>query len=113
AKKAFELRHAGAERQLIAVLLLELQRDVDLVLLSWRLLDLGIVGRILFERPEVAELIDSLEAVFQPLAVEDAVLEQPELAADHVVAGRRVADEGDAVDEILLALLQPHRDIDD
>ena len=31
AEEAVELRHAGAERQLVAVLLLELQLDVDLV----------------------------------------------------------------------------------
>ena len=39
AEEAFELRHAGAERQLVAVLLFQLQRDVDLVLLAGRLLD--------------------------------------------------------------------------
>ena len=39
AEEALELRDAGAERQLVAVLLLQRQRDVDLVLLARRLLD--------------------------------------------------------------------------
>ena len=43
-EEAFELRDAGAEGQLVPVLLLELQRDVDLVLLAGDLLDLRVVG---------------------------------------------------------------------
>ena len=37
---------------------------------------------------------------------------QPHLAPNHVVARRRVADEDDAVDEVLLAFLNPQRDVD-
>ena len=44
AEEAVELRDAGAERQLVAVLLLELQRDVDLVVRARRLLDLDRVA---------------------------------------------------------------------
>ena len=73
---------------------------------------LGLSG-VFFDRLEVPELIDALDAELQRLAVEDAVLEQPELAADDVVARGGVADEGDAVDEVLLALLQAHRHVDD
>ena len=43
-EEAVELRHAGAERQLVAVLLLELQRDVDLVVDARRLLDVDRVA---------------------------------------------------------------------
>ena len=44
AEEALELRHAGAEGQLVAVLLLELQLDVDLVRLARRLLDLDVLA---------------------------------------------------------------------
>ena len=62
AEEAVELRHAGAERQLVAVLLFELERDVDLVVGVRRLLD---VDGLAFERLEVAELIEALDAVLQ------------------------------------------------
>ena len=68
AEEALELRHAGAERQLVAVLLLELQRDVDLVLLAGRLLDVDALP--FFERLEVAQLIEALDAVLERLGVE-------------------------------------------
>ena len=71
---------------------------------------LGLSG-VFLDRLEVSELIDAPDAELQRLAVEDAVFEQPELAADDVVARGRVADEGDAVDEVLLALLQAHRHV--
>ena len=45
--------------------------------------------------------------------VEHAVLEEPHLAADDVVVRRGVADERDAVDEVLLPFDEPHRDVDD
>ena len=112
AEEALELRDAGAEGQLIAVLLFELQPHVDLVLLVRRLVDVDVLAGPL-ERLEVAELIEPLDAVLQRFGVEDAVLVQPHLAADDVVAGGRVADEGDAVDEVLLAFLNLHRDVDD
>ena len=44
-KKPFELRDAGAEGELVAVLLLELQLDVDLVVCARRLLDVDVLGR--------------------------------------------------------------------
>ena len=71
------------------------------------------LDRLAFERLEVAELVQPPDAVLERLGVEHAGLDQPHLAADDVVARRRVADEGDAVDEVLLALLDPHRDVDD
>ncbi len=108
---ALELRHAGAERQLVAVLLLELQGDVDLVLLARRLVDLDVL--VALERLEVAELIEVLDALLERLGVEDAALDQLHLAADHVVVRGAVAEEGDAVDEVLLALLHVHRHVDD
>src|SRR4051812_17661299 len=113
-EEALEFGDAGAKRQLIAVLLFELQLDVDLVRRVGRLLDVDVLAA--FERLEVAELIEPLDAVLQRLGVEDAVLDQPsrqQLPPDHVVARRRVADEGDAVDVELLAFLHPHRDVDE
>jgi hypothetical protein len=77
-----------------------------------RLLDVDGLTALLFELLEVAELIEPADAVLQRLGVEHAALDQPHLAADDVVARGRVAGEGDAVDEVLLALLQPHRHVD-
>ena len=45
AEEPLELRDAGAEGELVAVLLFELQRDVDLVLLVRRLLDVDVLAR--------------------------------------------------------------------
>ena len=111
AEEALVLRDAGAERDLVAVLLLELQPDVDLVASASGVFWTSIASP--FERLEVAELIQPLDAVLQRLGVEHAALDQPHLAPDDVVARRRVADEGDAVDEVLLAFLEPHRHVDD
>src|SRR6185436_19652420 len=72
AEKALVLRHAGAERQLVAVLLLELQPHVHPRVLAVRLVDRHVLRRA-FERLEVAELIEPPDAVLQRLAVEDAV----------------------------------------
>src|SRR5207244_13613858 len=94
AEEAFELRHAGAEGELIAVLLFELQLEIDFVLLARRLLDVDVLAAL--ERLEVAELIETLDAVLQRLDVERAFLDEQHLAADHVVVRRRVADEGAA-----------------
>ena len=75
-----------------------------------RLLD---ADGLAFERLEVAELVEAPDAVLQRFGVEDAGLDQPDLAADDVVARRGVADERDAVDEVLLPFVDPHRDVDD
>src|SRR5206468_11804757 len=65
------------------------------------------------ERLEVAELIEPLYAELERFGVEDAALEETDLAADDVVARRRVAGERDAVDEELLPFLHPHRHVDE
>ena len=109
-KEAVVLRHAGAEGQLVAVLLLELQLDVDLVVGPRRLLDANCLA---LERLEVAELIQTLDAVFQRLGVEHAALDETYLPANNVISSRRIAGEGNAVDEILLAFLKSERDVDD
>ena len=110
-ERAFVLRIARAELQLVAVLLFQLQRDVDLVLLLRRLLDLDRL--VPLELLEVAELIQTLDAVLQRLGVEDAVLDEVHLAPDHVIARGVVPHERDPVDEELLALLHVHRHVDD
>src|SRR6185295_12044911 len=61
AEEAFELRHAGAEGELVAVLFLELQLQIDFVLLAWGLLDVDVLSA--FERLEVTQLIEPLDAV--------------------------------------------------
>src|SRR5699024_10711892 len=94
AEEPVELRHAGAEGQLVAVLLLELQDHVDLVVRVGGLLDLN---RLPFERLEVPELVEAADAELQRLRVEHARLQEPQLATDDVVPRRGVADEGDAV----------------
>src|SRR5262249_8103807 len=43
--------------------------------------------------------------------IEHAALDETNLAPDDVVARRRVANERDAVDEVLLAFLQPERHV--
>src|SRR5205823_9460902 len=80
AEEPLELRHAGAERELVAVLLLELQLDVDLVVDARRLVDVDVLAAL--ERFEVAELIEPLDAVLQRLGVEDAFFDQPDLATN-------------------------------
>src|SRR5580765_157887 len=112
AEHAFELRHAGAERQLVAVLLFQLQLDVDLVRVGRRFLDIDL-ARFTLERLEITELVQPLDAELQRLGVEHAVFEQADLAPDHVVVRRDVADERDAVDEELLPFLHLHRHVDD
>ena len=111
AEEAFELRDAGAEGELVAVLLFELHLHVDLVVDVGRLVDVDVLAGPL-ERLEVPELVQALDAVLQRLGVEDAVLVQPQFAPNHVVARRRVAGEDDAVDEVLLAFLDLQRDVD-
>ena len=55
----------AAERQLVAVLLFELQREVDFVLSS---ASCGVHAlALIFERLEVPELVQPLDAVFQRL----------------------------------------------
>src|SRR4029077_6257387 len=98
-EEPLELRDAGTERELVAVLLLELHPHVHLALGARQLLDGDVLGRAL-DRLEVAELVEAPDAVLERLAVEDAVLVEPHLAPDHVVARGRVADERDAVDEV-------------
>src|SRR5262249_34884225 len=93
-EEAFELGDAGAEGELVAVLLLELQLDVDLVGRARRLLDVDVLAAL--EGLEVAELIEALDAVLQGLGVERGALEHAHLAADDVVARRGVAGEGEA-----------------
>src|SRR5262245_53039145 len=67
----------------------------------------------LFERLEVAELIDTPEAVLQRVGIKDRALQKAHIPPDDAVVRRRVADERDAVDEILPAFLQPHCHVDD
>ena len=109
-EEAFVLRHARAEGELVAVLLLHLEPDVDLVLGIGRLLD---VDRLVLQLLEVAQLVEAADAVLERLGVEDVVLVEPQLAPDDVVVRGVVADKRDAVDEVLLALLHPHGDVDD
>ncbi len=61
---------------------------------------------------EVPELIEPPDAVLQRLGVEHRAFDKAHLAPDHVVASRAVPDERNAVDEVLLSFLQPHRHID-
>ena len=109
-EEAFELRHAGAKRQLIAVLLLERQLEVDLVVCSRCLLDADCIP---FQRFEVTELIETPDGVLQRLSVEHARFEQPDLTPNDVIARRRIANERNAIDEVLLAFLEAHRHVDD
>ncbi len=111
AEEALELGDAGAEADLVAVLLFQLHLDVDLVGDARRLVDGDVLA--VLERLEVAELIEPLDAELQRFGVEHAVFEEPHLAADDVVVRRRVADERDAVDEVLLPFDEPHRHVDD
>ncbi len=67
AEEPVELRHAGAERDLIAVLLLELQLDVDLVVHARRRRDVDLAFLAL-ERLEVAELVQAADALLERLA---------------------------------------------
>ena len=113
AEEAFELRDAGAERELVAVLFLQLQPDVDLVRLVRGLLDVDVSRLAVLERLEVPELVEQLDARLERLGVEDAVFHQAHLAPDDGVVRGRVADERDAVDEVLLPFLQPQRHVDD
>src|SRR5690606_26028607 len=70
-EEAVELRHAGAEGELVAVLLLEPQRDVDLVVGARRLHDVHLAFLAL-ERLEVAELVEPADAFLERLRVEQA-----------------------------------------
>src|SRR5215203_1148356 len=110
AEEAFELRHARAERELVAVLLFELEGDVDLVFLTRGLLDVDPLA--FFERLEVTELIEALDAVLQRFGIERRTFEQPHFTANHVVARGGVARKRQAVYEILLAFRHAHRDVD-
>ncbi len=65
----------------------------------------------MFQVLEIPQLIQSPNAVLQLLGAENAAFDEAHLAADHVVAGGVVAGEGDSVDEVLLALGHPHRDV--
>jgi hypothetical protein len=68
---------------------------------------------LIFDRLEVTELVEPLDAVFQRFGVEHAPFDQRHFTADDRVVGRRVAEKGEAVDEILTALQQAHGDVDD
>ena len=59
------------------------------------------------------KLVQPLDAVFQRFRIEHVALDEPDLAADDVIPRRRIANERDAIDEILLAFLEPQRDIHD
>src|SRR5215203_2685218 len=98
------------ERELVAVLLFELEGDVDLVFLTRSLLDVDPLA--FFERLEVTELIEALDAVLQRFGIERRTFEQPHFTANHVVARGGVARKRQAVDEILLAFRHAHRDVD-
>ncbi|MEZ5284458.1 MAG: hypothetical protein R2712_06550 [Vicinamibacterales bacterium] len=111
-EEPLELRHARAEGELVAVLLLELERDVDLALLTGGLLDVNGFAALLLDVLEVPELVQAPDAELEGLRVEGAPLVEAHLAADDVVARGRVAGEGDAVDQILVSLGQPHRHVD-
>src|SRR5215203_738306 len=98
------------ERELVAVLLFELEGDVDLVFLTRGLLDVDPLA--FFERLEVTELIEALDAVLQRFGIERRTFEQPHFTANHVVARGGVARKRQAVYEILLAFRHAHRDVD-
>src|SRR6185369_10883129 len=84
-ERAFVLRQTGAKLQLIAVLLLEMPTDVDSIGARWRLLDVQLlIGS--FQRLEISELVQPPDAVLERRRVEDAALDEPQLAPDHRVA---------------------------
>src|SRR5258706_3054752 len=93
------------------VLLFQLHPDVDPAL------HVGYFGQVdafaLLDRLEVAQLVDPLDAVLQRVGVEDVAFDQVHVPADDAVVRGRVADERDAIDEVLLAFLQSHPDVDD
>src|SRR5262249_34464839 len=91
AEEAVELRNAGAERQLVAVLLFELQLDVDLVVHAGGRRDVHLAFLAL-ERLEVADLIEAADALFQRFGVEQPALVDAHLAADDAVVRGRVAE---------------------
>ena len=106
---ALEAAHAAAEGELVAVLLLDLEGDVDLVVRGLARAD---VGRAL-HRLEVAELVDPLDRHLEGLGVEHVALVHVDLAADDLVPRRVVAGEADPPEEVLLVLLHLHGDVHD
>src|SRR5262249_30463317 len=107
---AFELRYAGAKRQLVAILLFQLHLDVDLVVDVLNLVD-GDVLAGAFERLEIPKLVQALDAVFQCLGVEDVPLIQPQLTPNDVVVRRGVAGKDDPIDGVPRALSNLQRDV--
>ncbi len=105
---ALVARDAAAEGELVAVLLLDLEGHVDLVL---RVLA-GLDVRRALHRLEVAELVDALDRHLEGLGVEHVALVHVDLAPDHLVPRRVVADEVELAEEVLLVLLHPHRHVD-
>ena len=70
----------------------------------------GLVGDL--HRLEEAERGDALLAAAHAGAVEELALVDAQLAADHLVAGLGVADDVDALDGDLLALLDVEGEVD-
>ena len=102
-------REAAAEGELVAVLLLDLEGDVDLVV--------GVLARLDVRRAlhllEVAELVHPLDRHLQGFGVEHVALVHVDLAPYHLVPRRVVPREVDPPEEVLLVLLHLHGDVDD
>ena len=66
-EKTVELRRAGAKGQLVQVRLYEIERQIDLILVTGSLVDLD--GVPFVERLEIPQLIEPTDAVFERLGV--------------------------------------------
>jgi hypothetical protein len=105
-----DLGHPCAEAHLVAILLFELQCEVDRVGEVRGLVDLNVL--LVFDRLEVAELVEAPDAHLQRFTVEDTPFVNPHLTPDHLIARRGVADERDAVDQVSRPLVHAERHID-
>jgi len=91
-----------------ALTILQVQPQIDSVVFTWRFLDVDA-----FDWLEVAELIQSLDAVLERFGIEDAALDETDLTPNHAFLSRRASGEREAIDEKLHPFSQPHRDVDD
>ena len=108
-ERALQAGDPAAEGELVAVLLLHLEGDVELVLAPLARAQVG--GAL--HGLEVAELVDALDGELQELGVEDVALVQVDLAADHLVAGGVVAREVDLAHVVALVLVHGEGDVHD
>ena len=106
-ERPLQPRDAPAQRELVAVLLLELEGDVDLLVVPAA----GAQLRRPFQRLEVAELVQPADGQLQGLGVEDAALVQVDLAANDLVPRAVVADEADAPHGVPPLLLHGQGDV--